>query len=227
MMLDLPYTRFDFLEMIGRYNVAVWPMQVVLLVLAGAVVACIAFRGRWSGPVIAGVLAFLWGWQGIVYFLLFYFDLNMLALGFGLVSVLLLVVAVIGLRRQLLFGEVMLWRAIVGSLLVGLALAIYPVLSYQAGNPYPYMPTLGLPGPTTLFTVGVLAFMERPYPRSVLLAPLFWSLAGSFEAIQMGLPQNLTLLAAAAVAIWLLVRSVRHGLPGEAQRSLSNTGPPL
>ena len=38
-MLDLPYTRFDFLEMIGHYNVAVWPMQVVLLVLAAVVVA--------------------------------------------------------------------------------------------------------------------------------------------------------------------------------------------
>lgn len=214
-MLDLPYTRFDFLEMIGRYNVAVWPMQVVLLALAAVVVACIAFRGRWSGPVISGVLAFLWGWQGIVYFLLFYFDLNMLALGFGLVSI-----AGAGvflwfgaLRRQLVFGEVVLRRAIVGSLLVALALAIYPVISYQANNPYPYMPTFGLPCPTTLFTVGVLAFLERPYPRSLLLAPLFWSLAGSFEAIQMDLFQNLSLLGAAVVAFWLIAWPNREARP--------------
>lgn len=32
------------------------------------------------------------------------------------------------------------------------------------------LPTFGLPCPTTLFTIGLLAFVVSPYPRSTLVA---------------------------------------------------------
>lgn len=207
--MQLPFTRFEFFDVFGQYNQAVWPMQIVLLALAGVVVLCIAFRGRWSGAVISAVLAFLWGWSGVVYHLLFFFDINMMAAGFALVFV-----AGAGaflwfgtIRMQLVFGGVDLWRAITGSLLIAFSLAVYPVWSYQAGHPYPWLPTFGLPCPTTIFTVGVLAFMERPYPKSVLLVPIFWSLAGSYAAFALDVWQDLGLLASAAVGIALLVGS--------------------
>lgn len=68
------------------------------------------------------------------------------------------------------------------------------------------MPTFGLPCPTTLFTVGTLAFLAPGSPASVLVAPLLWSLVGVQAAFRLGVMPDLALLPAAIVAIGVIAR---------------------
>ncbi len=98
-------------------------------------------------------------------------------------------------------------RAAFGAALVVFGLVVYPAWSAFAGHRYPAMPTFGLPCPTTLFTVGMLALLERPYPRSALVVPVLWSLVGVQAAFLLGVPQDLALLVAAVFGGVLIVRA--------------------
>jgi hypothetical protein len=97
-------------------------------------------------------------------------------------------------------------RTASGVALVVFALVVYPAWSVRAGHGYPAMPTFGLPCPTTLFTIGVLALLVAPYPRSPLVVPLLWCLVGAQAAFLLGVQPDLGLLAAAAVAAFLIAR---------------------
>jgi hypothetical protein len=66
------------------------------------------------------------------------------------------------------------------------------------------MPTFGLPCPTTLFTIGVLAFLVVPHPRSPLAVPVLWCLIGFQAAFFLDVPQDLALLVAAALGMLLM-----------------------
>lgn len=87
------------------------------------------------------------------------------------------------------------------------ALVGYPVWSWYAGHSYPYMPTFGLPCPTTIFTVGMLAFLVPGYPRSPFVVPALWCFVGAQAAFLLGVPQDFALLVAGAFGVVLLVRS--------------------
>jgi hypothetical protein len=112
-------------------------------------------------------------------------------------------------------------RSAFGVLLIGYALVAYPLWSIAIGHRYPELPTFGLPCPTTLLTIGMLGFLQPPYPRGVLVAPLAWSLIGAQAAFLLGVTPDLALLVAAAAAVVFIVRNGsphdrfdRTGIPG-------------
>jgi hypothetical protein len=91
-------------------------------------------------------------------------------------------------------------RGIAGGALIVFALVLYPAIGYALGHRYPAAPTFGLPCPTTIFTLGLLLF-ARPAPRWVIVVPLLWAAVGSVAAFQLGVPEDLSLLAAGAMAL--------------------------
>ena len=211
--MNLPFTVEQFFGVFRAYNEALWPAQVLLLALALAAIGLVAFPRRWSGVGVSAILVFLWGWLGLAYHLAFFTAINPLAYVFSAVSVAGAVVfAWHGIvRRTLEFRLSRSARTAVGGCLVLFALVVYPALSVYTGHRYPATPTFGLPCPTTIFTIGLLAFLVPPYPRSVLLVPVLWSLVGSQAAFLLGVPQDLGLLIAAAVGVFLMVRSCAAG----------------
>lgn len=103
-----------------------------------------------------------------------------------------------------------LWPAqvfLVGLALAAIALVVYPLWSWYAGHGFPFLPTFGLPCPTTIYTIGLLAFLVRPYPRSPFVVPLLWCLVGAQAAFLLGVPQDMGLIAAGVVGVVLLLRS--------------------
>jgi hypothetical protein len=86
------------------------------------------------------------------------------------------------------------------------ALVLYPIIGYSVGHRYPNAPTFGLPCPTTIFTLGLLLFSVEPVSRRVFVVPLLWAAVGSLAAFQLGVAEDLGLLAAgiATVAVMLL-----------------------
>ena len=196
--MSLPFSHEQFFDVFRRYNEAVWPSQVVLTLLALGAVALLFFPGR--GRLVAAILAGLWTWMAISYHFAFFRAINPAATLFGVAF--LAGAAAFGWSK-LRFAWPGAARGAFGTALIVYALVGYPVLGAMLGQRYPAAPTFGLPCPTTLFTAGMLLFLEAPYPRHVLIVPLVWALIGSQAAVLLGVPQDLGLLAAAVALVWL------------------------
>ena len=91
---------------------------------------------------------------------------------------------------------------------MGFALVVYPAIGYGLGHRYPAMPTFGVPCPTTIFTLGLLLFADRP-PWLVYVVPLLWSAVGSLAALRLGVYEDLALLAGGFVALAFMVSGSR------------------
>lgn len=209
--MQLPFTTNEFFQVFREYNLTVWPAQFVLLGLGVAVVTFIFRPRKWSGQAISTILALFWLWIGLAYHVAFFSQINAVAYGFAALS---LVGAGIFLweglfRRRLQFSWMPGARGTIGIVLVGFALVIYPAWSWIAGHSYPAMPTFGLPCPTAIFSIGALAFLVRPYPRSPFIVPILWCVVGSQAAFQLDVPQDLSLIFAGVVALILLVLANR------------------
>jgi hypothetical protein len=207
--MRLPFSAGQFFDLFRQYNEAVWPAQVMLAALAVAAVSLVVFPRDGSGPPAALILAFLWGWLAVAYHLLFFTRINPLAYLFSGVSLAgaLLFAWEGAVRRRLRFMWAGGLRGLLGGLLVVYALLVYPLWSVAAGHRYPAAPTFGLPCPTTIFTVGVLAFAVFPCPRSVFIVPILWCAVGAQAAFLLGVTQDLGLAVAGVIALFLAVRA--------------------
>jgi len=210
--MQLPFTREQFFEVFRAYNLAVWPAQVVLLASALLVVALVARPRPASGAIVSGVLAGQWAWLGAVYHLLFFTAINKLAYAFGALS--LLGAALLFwhgvVRRRLEFRLSAHPFGLLGGALVLFALVVYPAWTSLSGHHYPAFPTFGLPCPTTMFTMGMLALLTPPFPRAPLVVPLLWCIVGAQAAFLLGVHADLGLIAAAALGFALLIRAKRR-----------------
>jgi intracellular septation protein A len=199
----LPFGPEQFFAAFERYNLAVWPMQVVLLSLAIVVWLWVVRRRGNDGRWISLTLALLWAWMAMAYHFAFFAAINPAAWLFGAVFLLCAgtLAWVGGVRQRLEFAPRSDARGWLGMALVVFALLVYPALGWLLGHRYPRAPTFGLPCPTTIYTIGVLMFVRGPVPRSVLAVPLAWAVVGSTAAFNLGVYQDLGLLVAGAVAL--------------------------
>jgi Family of unknown function (DUF6064) len=209
--MQMPFTAEQFFGIFRLYNNTVWPAQLVLLALAVLAVLFIALRRPWSGVAVSGILALLWVWLGAAYHLAFFARINPVAYGFGALSIVAgLLFAWHGVfRRRMEFAFARSLRTGLGVTLLAFALLVYPVWASLAGHGYPELPTFGLPCPTTIFTIGLLALSSGTSLRVVLTVPILWSLVGSQAAFLLDVTPDFGLLAAGVAAIGLFVWPVR------------------
>ena len=207
--MRLPFSVEQFFGLFGQYNEAVWPAQVMLTALAIAAVALVVFPREGTGAPAALILAFLWGWIAVAYHLIFFTRINPLAYLFAGVSLAgsFLFAWEGAVRRRLRFKRAGSPLGMLGGLLIVYALIVYPIWSVAAGHRYPDMPTFGLPCPTTIFTVGMLAFAVSPYPRSVFVVPVLWCVVGLQAAFFLGVTQDLGLAGAGVIGLFLFARA--------------------
>ena len=209
--MQLPFTVEQFFGVFQTYNSAVWPVQVFLLALAALTVVLIALRRSWSGVAVSVILAVLWIWLGTAYYWAFFARINPVAYGFGALSIVGgLMFAWHGvIRRRLKFSFDKSLRTAIGTALLVFALVVYPIWGTLAGHGYPALPTFGLPCPTTIFTIGVLALASGNNLRAVLTIPILWSLVGSQAVFVLDVEPDLGLLVAGVVAIGLFIWPAR------------------
>ncbi|MDM7950848.1 DUF6064 family protein [Hydrogenophaga sp.] len=209
--MRLPFSVEQFFAIIRQYNEAVWPAQVLVLLMGLAAIALLLWKRSWSSVAIAGILALLWTWMGVAYHLAFFTSINPLAYVFGAMSLVGAAVFVwLGmLRRELDFVPRRDGRGLMGMVLVVFALLIYPVWSSIAGHAYPNLPTFGLPCPTTIFTIGMLAMAVGSKVRIALVVPILWSFVGGQAAFLLDVPPDSGLLVAGLIALGLALRSGR------------------
>lgn len=198
----MPFSAAEFMAVFGRYNQAVWPAQFILNLLALALVAVLLWvpaGSRW----VAGGLALLWAWMAVAYHFAFFTRIHPAAWGFGLLFLAgAFAFGWLGVRHEhLRFAPEAGVRGWLGGVLIGYALVVYPLLADAFGQRYPQLPTFGLPGPTTIFTLGMLMFAVAPVPRAALVVPLLWSVIGSVAAFQLGVVQDDGLPVAGLLAL--------------------------
>ena len=209
--MNIPFTVEQFYGVFDAYNTAVWPMQLLLLTLGVVAVMWLTRQRGYSSIGISSILTALWVWQALAYHLAFFAAINPLAYGFA--AIFLAGADVFFwqgvIRRKLIFKPASGWRARAGWGLMIFAWFIYPAWTYLAGHRYPAFPTFGLPCPTTLFTIGLLAFLVRPYPRSVFVVPVAWCFVGSQAAFAFDVQADLGLIVAGVVGLVLIAKSKR------------------
>lgn len=209
--MQLPFTNEQFFGVFRLYNSTVWPAQVFLVLLAVLAIVFIALRRPWSGAAVSAVLALLWVWLGAAYHLAFFARINPVAYGFGALSIagglLFAWHGVICRRFEFAFDRS--FRTALGIALLAFALVVYPVWSTLAGHGYPELPTFGLPCPTTIFTIGVLALASGARLRAVLAVPILWSLVGGQAAFLLDVKPDLGLLVAGVAAVGLFIWPAR------------------
>lgn len=208
----LPFTREQFFGVFADYNAAVWPAQVAAYLLGLAVVLALLRASPLGHRFVAGVLAAMWVWTGVVYLGIFFARINPAALAFGTLfvvqGVMFLVAGVA--QRRLVFGRSTGFASALGWVLVAYVAVLYPLLGQSTGHVYPAQPTFGItPCPVTLFTFGVLLLTSAPVPRWLLIIPLAWSLVGGSAAFMLGVPQDWPLLFSGLTIVLLVLRD-RH-----------------
>ena len=209
----IPFTVDQFLSVFARYNVAVWPAQLILYAL-GILAICLAFQRRlYPSNVISFILALFWIWMGLVYHFWFFSVINPAALIFAAFFVLqgmLFFIAGV-LKHQLSFRFKTDPYGIVGSVFLIYALIVYPTIGYWVGHRYPTAPTFGVPCPTTIFTFGMLLAAGSKVPTYFLIIPFLWSLLGFWAALSLGMTEDYGLAVVGVITILLrLVRGRRE-----------------
>jgi hypothetical protein len=205
--MNIPFTLEQFYGVFRDYNEAVWPAQLFLVSIALASIT-LALRPRpWSGVGVSTLLGLLWAWIAVAYHLSFFTRISPAAYVFAAISMAGAAVFIWQgvIRRRLQFKWMPGARASIGVALIVFALVVYPIWSAGAGHSYPATPTFGLPCPTTIFTLGLLAFAVPPTPRSPLVVPVLWCLIGTQAAFFLGVQPDMGLIAAAVAGIFLLV----------------------
>jgi len=205
--MKLPFTLEQFLDIFRQYNISVWPIQVVLVILAITATYFSIFKKSYSDKIIVSILAFLWLWIGIVYHLIYFSSINKAAIVFGSLFIIQsLLFFYFGIIKGKLRFQFSLNRyGITGMVLILFALIIYPLLAYWLGHVYPSSPTFGLPCPTTIFTFGILLFSSSRVPVIVIIIPAIWSIIGSSAAASLGMKEDTGLLIAALICTIMII----------------------
>lgn len=209
--MELPFGTAEFLAVFACYNTAVWPMQIVLYLLAWAAVALWYVDRPVARRAVAAVIALFWVWMALAYHWWWFAAINPAAWLFGALFLL-------HALQWLWWGVVHAcltfrwrtgWRGVSGALCMVFALVMYPALNVSTGHGYPAMPTFGLPCPTTIFTLGVLLLSSAP--RSMFVIPLCWSAVGAVAAFRLGMYEDMGLLVAGIVALAAMVLPLPDG----------------
>ena len=203
----LPFTHAQFLDVFRDYNLAIWPAQVVAVVLGLAALALPFARPAAAGRIVAAILSVMWLWNGVVYHGLFFSGINKAAWLFaGLFVLEGLLLAEAAHAGRLAFPSKRGAAAYTGIGLSLYALVLYPLIGHLSGLAWPAAPTFGTaPCPLTIFTFGTLLLAGPSVPRRLLVVPALWSVIGGSAAFLLAVPQDWMLLASGIVAVpWLL-----------------------
>lgn len=210
--MQLPFTVGEFLDVFRRYNEAVWPAPVVLVALAVAA-AVFALRGQpGDNRRVNLILAVFWMWTAIAYHLSFFARTANVAFGFALMFA-----AQAGLFGWLAFSHREVdyrprakANGVAGVVLIVYALFGYPLLGTLFGHHFPATPTFGVPCPTTIFTLGLMAWAGTTLPRRMLVIPIAWALVGVSAAVNLGMLEDIGLPVAALVVVALALAGRRR-----------------
>jgi len=212
--MNIPFTTEQFFDVIAIYNIAVFPIQ-ILMVLAGIV--CVIFlhsEKSYKDKIIGSYIGILWLWIGIVYHLIFFTSINTAAYLFGILFILqgLLVLFATVRGEKLKFKFDANVMGYVAYFILVFAIIIYPILLYFFENSIFTTITLGLPCPSSILTFGIFILSTKRFPKYLLIIPSLWTIIGTSAAFNFGVyPDYMMLITAIVAVVYLFSRKKEEG----------------
>lgn len=202
-------------RMFELHNQAVWPLQILALLLGAAILAWVVRPHPWSSRAILAILAAAWMWVGWAFLWSRYSTINWavayVAPAFGLQALLLGWFA--GMRGRVHFEVSRSASGAAGFMLLLYALTLHPLLATLVGRPFAAAEVFGTaPDPTAIATLGVIMMASgRGWVRLLLIVPLTWCLVSWATLHTMGAPEAWIPLTSAALAAVSQLRPLRFG----------------
>lgn len=196
----------QLLQVFAEYNARIWPMQIAAYVL-GITAVVLAFRFSLRAIwLIACVLAFLWLWVG----LLFWLPLGLNGYVPGIIfSIMFILQGGLfiwqAVKPQLRFGTYSPGFSWIGMVFILYAMLGYPLFGYLVGHIYPRSPTFGLtPCPLNIFTLGLFMLPRKRIPKLLLVIPFIYALSGVVPAAE-GILEDIGLVIAGLICVPMLL----------------------
>lgn len=204
----LPFTAEILFSSFEQYQGALWPLPIVAPALAFALALLTLHPVRHGDRAVGALLALAWIWVGIGYFILHFAAFDFAAPGYGLLFGLqgLLLLWTSSIRGRLAFrfgGDLFNWCGLVLALAAALA---GPLSDRLLGQGLASARVVGLaPGPTAVFTLGMLLLAVGRTPLHLAVVPLLWTLIAGATAWILDIPQDLALPVVGIGAFALIV----------------------
>ena len=74
--MGLPFAVDPFLRVFEKYNLSIWPMQVIVYLLGIVALSLTIKKTKQSDRIICGISSFFWLWMGGVYHLVYFCSIN-------------------------------------------------------------------------------------------------------------------------------------------------------
>lgn len=205
--MNLPFTKEEFFNVFEQYNTGVWPVHLLLYALAVCILFFVYRQGKYSNRIISSGLALLWIWMGVVYQLGYFSNINKAAYLFGI----LFIIQGLLFFKEGVISEKVIYRYpttlsfVAGVSMVVYSLLLYPLLSYYFDHRYPAMPEFGLPCPTTIFTLGILAAAEKKKAYIIYTIPVLWSFIGGSASLLLDVKEDIGLLVSGVLFLVIVI----------------------
>jgi Family of unknown function (DUF6064) len=217
------YTLEDFLlfsprtywRLVVLHNEAVWPLQILTLLLGAAVLVLVVQPRPWSHRAISAILAAAWLWIAWAFLWNRYSQINW-AMAYAAPAFVLeaLVLGWTGtLRGHLRFVASTSLARMAGFLLLSYAVILHPFVAKLGGRGFGAAEIVGIaPDPTVIATLGLLTMASGNVAAWLcLVVPLAWCLVSWATLYTMGAPEAWIPVLAGALAIGVHLRSALCG----------------
>jgi len=204
-----------YYALFAEYNRAVWPAQIVALMLGLLALVSAGRPFGLSDRLIATILVVFWVWSGLIYHWHYFAGINfaapVLAVLFLFQALLLIWTGIIRGRIAFRFsGDLYAWA---GAALAIYALAFHAISSYLVGHLWPALPAFGVtPSSVLLFTLGMLLMAEPRVPWHLVVLPVVLCIVGALGAWFLNVREDLPLAVASfTVPLFAMLKNRRPG----------------
>jgi hypothetical protein len=208
------FTLERFLSYAAGYNLELYPVQYLMLGLGLIAILLVIFGTRNSNRFISGILAFFYGWIGIQFYMIFFREFMPVPFVFGLLFITQAIIFILegSIRNRINFRFETDLNGLAGALLILYAILGYQALEYILGRGYPEILSFGMfPCPTVIFSLGILLWTDKKFPRYILIVPLIHALSGFIPAFIIGIIEDIGLIISGLLILFLLVvKDKRH-----------------
>jgi len=199
--MKTPFTTEQFFSVFESYNSAVFPAQLILLLLGIFALYMVITQKAKKDRTVGSLLGLFWVWMGVVYHIVFFSPINPAAQVFGALFILQGIFLLIETfkRRKLEFSYTGNLKGNLGLIFILFGLVIYPVISYFLAGTVEKTISFGLPCPTTIATFGFFLLTGNKFSKYLVIIPSLWALIGTTAALKFGVYQDFLLIVTAII----------------------------
>ncbi|MFC5085849.1 DUF6064 family protein [Microvirga arabica] len=197
--------------MFELYNRAIWPAQILALLLGLVILWRLHRAGGLQGSVVTVILAAGWLWTAWAYLVEHYDTINWAARYFaiGFVTEALLLIWAGVIRSRLSIQPYKDWIGRTGVGLFVFALVVQPLIGSLVGRDWKQAEIFGIaPDPTVLATLGILLTVDEQPRLGLMVIPLIWCALSGATLWTMGSPDAWIMPVAGLGALGLSVYRV-------------------